>query len=291
MGRGDVIEEFAREVECVLENIRAKRLSFEVYGCDLKNVEGNCFEIVQDAKIDIKSSGVLDLVVCSDLSLFLNFEADLKGGFDIRIKVKEGVNLELVEFACAKDVSRNLNINVEDRGRVSHYCVNFGIKHCISKVNCLQDSFYEIFSVNLVRNQTSFFLNEVYHRGVHSYSDMKIKNIAMDSSKIYSVGKVDISKDAFLSEGFQMIRGLILDDESKVFAKPVLEVKNNDIKCSHGASISQIDEDLLFYLNARGIDKKEGVNLVINGFFDDLTKRIKNDEFCEELREKINIFL
>ncbi|MGH7766650.1 MAG: Fe-S cluster assembly protein SufD [Candidatus Binatia bacterium] len=89
-------------------------------------------------------------------------------------------------------------------------------------------------------------------------------------------GKIYVHKTAEKTDARQTNRNLLLSEEAWIDTKPQLEIYNNDVKCSHGSTIGQLDEDALFYLRARGIDPKAAIGLLTRGFAADITGRIKS---------------
>ena len=73
-----------------------------------------------------------------------------------------------------------------------------------------------------------------------------------------------------------------------MFAQPGLEIITDDVKCSHGTTITNIDEDQIFYLTSRGIPQREAEQLVIRGFFDEILNRITFSPIRGKLQEKID---
>ncbi|MFN8641236.1 MAG: Fe-S cluster assembly protein SufD [Candidatus Binatia bacterium] len=87
-------------------------------------------------------------------------------------------------------------------------------------------------------------------------------------------GKVFVRPDAQQSDAQQMNQNLLLSDDAQIDTKPQLEIFADDVKCSHGATIGQLDHDAIFYLRARGIDEPEARRLLIYGFANELVERV-----------------
>ena len=79
----------------------------------------------------------------------------------------------------------------------------------------------------------------------------------------------------------------MMSEDAKADSIPNLEIGNNDVKCSHGASVSHIDTDKLFYLKSRGISENESIGLIIEGFLGEIADKIHNDDLKEEIKIKI----
>jgi len=106
-------------------------------------------------------------------------------------------------------------------------------------------------------------------------------------------GKIYVHKTAEKTDARQTNRNLLLSEEAWIDTKPQLEIYNNDVKCSHGSTIGQLDEDALFYLRARGIDPQAAIGLLTRGFAADITGRIKSASVArwveKLLTEKIDL--
>lgn len=90
-------------------------------------------------------------------------------------------------------------------------------------------------------------------------------------------GKIQIVPDAQQVNGDQLSRSLLLSDRASVSVKPELEIHADDVKCSHGASSGELDEDALFYLQSRGIDEKSARKMLIDAFLADVLEEISNN--------------
>ena len=114
--------------------------------------------------------------------------------------------------------------------------------------------------------------NEAIHNARSTKSNLLTKGITKDFSKVLAKGLVKISKGAENSEGYQKTESLILGGEA--YAIPNLEIDNDNVKCSHGSSISYIDDKKLFYLMSRGLTEEEAVDQIVKGFFDSAVDKI-----------------
>jgi Fe-S cluster assembly protein SufD len=103
------------------------------------------------------------------------------------------------------------------------------------------------------------------------------KGILDDEAQGVFQGKIQIVPDAQQVSGDQLSRSLLLSDRASVSVKPELEIHADDVKCSHGASSGELDEDALFYLQSRGIDEKSARKMLIDAFLADVLEEISND--------------
>lgn len=88
-------------------------------------------------------------------------------------------------------------------------------------------------------------------------------------------GKILVRKDAQHSNAFQTNNNILLTDEAKVNSKPQLEIYADDVKCSHGVTIGQLDENALFYMRSRGIELKEAKLLLMHAFSHEIVKQLR----------------
>jgi len=114
-----------------------------------------------------------------------------------------------------------------------------------------------------------------------------VRGILKDNSNSRYIGSIIIEKEAFQTESFLDDNVLVLGEGTKNQADPTLEIKNNDVKASHGSTTGRINEDEIFYLMARGLSRKDAENLIVEGFFEKLLNQIENETVREEIFQKI----
>ncbi len=96
------------------------------------------------------------------------------------------------------------------------------------------------------------------------------KSISDDQSHSIFSGSIEVPKIAQKTQASQLSKNLILSSQAKVDTSPQLKIVADDVKCNHGATISQLEKEEIFYLQSRGIDKKRANNLILNGFCKDI---------------------
>ena len=104
-------------------------------------------------------------------------------------------------------------------------------------------------------------------------------------------GKILVKRAAQLTDGYQISQALLLDDDAQFLAKPELEIYADDVKCSHGSTSGAIDEDMLFYLRARGIPQIEAQRLLVLAFLAEALAEIEDPALAEDVREWIDGWL
>ena len=123
-------------------------------------------------------------------------------------------------------------------------------------------------------------------------SYQKIKAAVDKNSKAIFQGKIFVDPKAQKTNGYQLSKAILLNEESEFNSKPELEIYADDVKCSHGSTSGSLDEDAIFYLMSRGLNKNEAKKLLIKGFLTDAIETITNNEikkyFLNKLENKIN---
>lgn len=104
-------------------------------------------------------------------------------------------------------------------------------------------------------------------------------------------GKIFVRPDAQKTDAKQSNRSLLLSREAEIDTKPQLEIYADDVKCTHGATIGELDEDALFYLRARGIPKNEARDMLVHAFANDVLERVKVEALRRQLEEELLVRL
>ena len=114
-----------------------------------------------------------------------------------------------------------------------------------------------------------------------------VRGVLKDNSESKYIGSIIIEKDASQTESFLDDNVLVLGNGAKNQSDPTLEIKNNDVKASHGSTTGRINEEEIFYLSSRGLSKTESENIIVEGFFEKLLNQIEDLEVREEIFQKI----
>lgn len=122
--------------------------------------------------------------------------------------------------------------------------------------------------------RTSHHLVTMNHNVHHCSSDQVFKGLLYDKSRAEFSGIVNVEKDAQQISADQLNRNLLMSDEAHVDSRPQLNIEADDVKCSHGASIGQLNEEELFYLQSRGLEKDEAIKMLTFSFCEELISNI-----------------
>lgn len=125
------------------------------------------------------------------------------------------------------------------------------------------------------------------HKSAHATSDLLYKGALTDSSRAVFRGLIKVFPDAQRTDAYQTNRNLILSKRAESVSLPNLEIEADDVRCSHAATVGQLDEEELFYIMSRGISREMAERLVVFGFFGEVLDRLPLPGVVEELRQAI----
>ena len=172
-----------------------------------------------------------------------------------------------------------LQASQERDSYVSSYSISFGAAVARNDIGtrlngsgceCSLDGLYAVRGDQLVDHHTS-----IDHAMPHCNSHQLYKGVLDDRAKGVFNGKIFVRPDAQKTDAVQSNKNLLLSDESEVNTKPQLEIDANDVRCTHGATIGQLDSEAAFYLQSRGIGAGRARNLLTYAFAADALERIK----------------
>lgn len=119
----------------------------------------------------------------------------------------------------------------------------------------------------------------VDHTKPHAVSNELYKGILADNSRGVFNGKIFVRQDAQKTNAFQQNNNILLSENAIVNTKPQLEIWADDVKCSHGCTTGQLDEEALFYLQARGLDKNQARGMLLYAFAGEVLEFISDEPF------------
>jgi len=125
------------------------------------------------------------------------------------------------------------------------------------------------------------------HKSPHCYSNELYKGIIDDNATGVFNGKIMVREDAQKTNAYQSNNNILISDDATIYSKPQLEIFADDVKCSHGATTGQLNENEMFYLQTRGIGKENARTLLLYAFSSDVIDSIKIDELREIIVKKL----
>lgn len=150
----------------------------------------------------------------------------------------------------------------------------------------------DITGLNLVADgQHSDITMLAEHAVPNTSSQPLFKSITRGRGKAVVQGKLVVARDAQKTDAKFMHQGLMLSDEAEILSKPELEIYADDVVCGHGSTCGKLDEDSLFYLMSRGIQKEEAETMLVRGFLEELVDPIEDEALAEALHSVIESWL
>ncbi len=210
-------------------------------------------------------------------------------------------------------------IFVKESARVDYYKIqaqqekeiNIGTTQAVQQANSLFNAFTISTGASFIKNNlNTIFLGEraeahfyglyisankqlidnhtlIDHAVPNCYSNEFYKGIIADASNAVFNGRIIVRKDAQKTNAFQSNRNILLSDEANIFTKPQLEIFADDVKCTHGATVGQLDDEALFYLRTRGLSENSAKSLLLRAFASDILEKIKIVPLRHKLEEQI----
>ncbi|KGK32262.1 Fe-S cluster assembly protein SufD [Cellulophaga sp. E6(2014)] len=182
----------------------------------------------------------------------------------------------------------NTYVDQKDKSDVKFHTFSFGGKLTRNNLNFYQNGEYldsTMKGVTILGDKQHVDHHTlVHHIEPNCESHQDYKGIYGDSSTGVFNGKIIVEKLAQKTNAFQQNNNILISDKASINTKPQLEIFADDVKCSHGCTIGQLDEDALFYLQSRGIPKKEARALLMYAFANNVLESVR----IPELKTRIN---
>jgi FeS assembly protein SufD len=209
---------------------------------------------------------------------FVNKVVEIKGGINSQVNYyrlqQEGnhvIEVSTLETDIQKDATFT-SVNISLSGDMVRNNLSLNLLGSNSEGNM-----YGVYLLNgktHVDNHTN-----VDHTIPHAESNELYKGILADQSRGVFNGKIFVRQDAQKTNAFQQNNNILLSEDAIVNTKPQLEIWADDVKCSHGCTVGQLDEEALFYLQARGIDKTSAKGLLLYAFAGEVLEKIEEESF------------
>jgi Fe-S cluster assembly protein SufD len=146
----------------------------------------------------------------------------------------------------------------------------------------------DLLAVAVAKHQQEFDARTLQdHISPHTASDLLYKNALDDRARTTFGGLIRVEPHAHFTDAYQKVRNLLLSDDSEANSMPGLEILADNVRCTHGATSGQIDEDELFYLRTRGIPTKVAQRLLVTGFLDEVIQRLDQPTIAAYLHRLI----
>lgn len=286
-------------------------------------VERNGFTALNLAFADIRVFRIpADTAADSAIELEFAAEAGEAHFPHILIIAEAGSSARIVErysAASASFTNSAVQVAVGENASVTHYRVQRdsgdSLNYGVTEVAIAGGGFYDLTSINMggalsrhdievkflaeggeARVDGLYLLSGKQHADTHSVIDhampnctsrQNYKGILNDSSRGVFNGKVFVRANAHGTDAQQSNKNLLLSTDARIDTKPQLEIFNDDVRCSHGATVGQLEEEELFYLLTRGLPEQTAKNLLTYGFAEEIINKIQITQIKEELDQVV----
>lgn len=217
------------------------------------------------------SNAILDVTMMEGSHLDLDIIQDNDDSFfqilDIKVEQASKANCNVVTHTLNGGWTRN-NLWMSLNGENAHAALS---------------GFYLPQDGQLVDNHTV-----VDHRVPNCTSNELYKGVLYDKSKGVFNGKVFVRKDAQKTEAYQSNKNIMMSDEATMDSKPELEIYADDVRCSHGSTTGQFDEEALFYLRARGLSTLGAKQLLVSAYVNEVINRSNNAEVITFVKKELS---
>jgi len=152
-----------------------------------------------------------------------------------------------------------------------------------------ENSDFRLRGINLLGGETHCDVTmKLGHLAPHTVSTELVRNVVTDRAHAVFQGQIRVAQIAQKTDAKMACNTLLLSDEAEVSTKPELEIFADDVACGHGATVTEIDRDHLFYLMARGVEEKLARGLLIKAFLAEVVEELENEELIDRLEEKLD---
>ena len=265
-------------------------------------------ETLKNQKID----AIIHIIICSDI------EQNISPRLLIRLRENSSIRIFehcLTSNACV--INSLTEINCEKNSQLDYFKIidaqEDGYHLSLSNIRLSKSSAFNLFSwdsganisrnninVDLVEENASVNLNNLFspneklhidnqlkiiHIGEKCESSLDYRGILKDQSTGVFGGTVYVDQGAANTQSNMANRNLLLSDHARINTKPVLEIYNEDVQCTHSATSGHLDEEKLFYIQSRGISEPDAMNILIQSFASELVEKIKNSHMKRIFQE------
>ena len=265
-------------------------------------------ETLKNQKID----ATVHIIICSDVEQNISPR--------LLVQLRENSSIRIFEHCLTSNscvINSLTDINCEKNSQLDYYKIideqDQGYHLSLSNITLARNSYLNLFSwdsganisrnnihVDLVEENACVNLNSLFSpkEKLHVDNQLKIKHLAekcessldyrgilQDQSTGVFGGEVYVAQEAKDTQSDMKNRNLLLSDNARINTKPVLEIYNEDVQCSHSATSGCLDNDKLFYIQSRGIEEADAMNILIQSFASEIIEKIKNSQMKRTFQE------
>tara|TARA_Y100000590_G_scaffold317487_1_gene359175 strand:+ start:1517 stop:2776 length:1260 start_codon:yes stop_codon:yes gene_type:complete len=264
-----------------------------IYNIFNSNDENNFFN--QKLILNVEENSEIDVLV---YSINLNSNAIFLNNSNFFLVEKFGLlKLFHLNELGKKDINYNFTqAKVMESANFENFILTYSSSFFKNEIECELKNNHSSGFINgaifASDNQHHEIKTNINHIGENTKSYQKIKSVLNKNSKAVFQGKIFVDQNAQKTNGYQLSKAILLDENSEFDSKPELEIYADDVKCSHGSTSGSLDENSIFYLMSRGLNEFQAKKLLIKGFLIDTIETITNEDikkyFLYKLEKKIN---
>jgi Fe-S cluster assembly protein SufD len=228
--------------------------------------------------INLEDDTSMDVINISNENVKNNF-------LNFRQKINIGKNSILKNYSLDVKPTSNIkysfkDIDLDKNSHLEYFILSKGSKFAKHDINCSLNNNHGSVAINGIIDLDNKKHHEIKTAINHNEENCKsyqlIKSVLNENSKGVYQGKIYVNSKAQKTDGYQLSRALLLNDDVEFNAKPELEIYADDVKCSHGSTSGNIDENSIFYLMSRGLSNAQSKKLLTNGFLNEAVEKITN---------------
>ncbi|MDB4193169.1 Fe-S cluster assembly protein SufD [Candidatus Pelagibacter sp.] len=260
-----------------------------IYNITTKELKSTAINLKTDIVLEKNSSlKLIDLFDDSSENNFINIVQNFDIAQDAILK-----NYKIDHKKNSNIKYSYNNINLEKNSISENFIFSTGSKFIKNEINCnLNDKYSSAFIngiINLTNSQHHEIKTNINHLAENTRSYQLIKSVLNENAKGIYQGKIYVDSKAQKTNGYQLSKALLLSKNTEFDGKPELEIYADDVKCSHGATSGNLDEDAIFYLMSRGLSNQQSKELLIEGFLLDAVEKITDIEIKDLIKNMIGI--
>jgi len=213
---------------------------------------------------------------------------DSIGEYERELIVEEDANLEYLKYQILEKksvVDFNYNINLGKNSKINMINLELGDGSTKSIYETSLDKENAFFNVEglvkIYNDSDSKSIFRTIHNAPNAMSDIAYKHLLNDKVKATFDAKSIVNEEALNSKVFQNSQTLLLSDDAAIFAQPHLEINIDELEAAHGATVGTLDEEQLFYLQARGIKKEDATQMLLKAIENKVYDKIQNSKIRE----------
>lgn len=204
---------------------------------------------------------------------------------DLEIKLEEGASLE--HYRSGFETS---NVRVQQAANSNYHMLSFDAGADVHATLIGEEATCSVSSLYLLSDAQTCETNcVVEHIAPSCQSSQECRAVLRDTSKGVFLPKTAVARGAQKTDASQMVKTLLLSDRTSMKTKPELEIFADDVKCAHGATCGQLDDDALFYLRSRGIPESDARNMLIEAFLAEGLEKIKDQGFRLAVETRLSL--